>query len=79
MEPLTGNETIRRGYASEAYLDSGGTEKDEEFPAKLHGVKRVSALYQLHYWRVSPLPIFFFLFVLVHYLANILHLHCMWG
>ena len=54
-EPLTGNQTIRRGFESEAYIDGGGTEKDEEFPAKVHGVKRVSALYQLSYWRVSPL------------------------
>ena len=52
-EPLTGNQTIRRGYQSEAYLDGGGTEKDDDFPAKEHGVKRVSALYQLPYWRVS--------------------------
>jgi hypothetical protein len=28
-------------------------EKDVEFPAKVHGVKRVSALYQLPFWRVS--------------------------
>ena len=54
-EPLTGNQIIRRGYESEAFLDGGGTEKDDEFPAKVHGVKRVSALYQLPYWRVSPL------------------------
>ena len=54
-EPLTGNQTIRRGYESEAYIDGGGMEKDEEFPAKVHGVKRVSALYELPYWRVSSL------------------------
>ena len=52
-EPLTGNQTIRRGRQSEAYLDAGGTEKDAEFPGKAHGVKRVSALYQLPYWRVG--------------------------
>ena len=52
-EPLTGNQTIRRGRESEAYLDAGGMERDAEFPAKMHGVKRVSALYQLPYWRVS--------------------------
>ena len=52
-EPLTGNQTIRRGIDSEAYIDGGGTEKDAEFPGKEHGVKRVSALYQLSYWRVS--------------------------
>ena len=52
-EPLTGNGTIRRGRQSEAYIDGGGTEKDDGFPAKEHGVKRVSALYQLPYWRVS--------------------------
>lgn len=51
--PLTGNQTIRRGRDSEAYIDGGGTEADNEFPAKEHGVKRVSALYQLPYWRVS--------------------------
>ena len=54
-EPLTGNQTIRRGYESDAYIDGGGTEKDAEFPAKEHGVKRVSALYQLPYWRVSAI------------------------
>jgi hypothetical protein len=55
--PLTGNQTIRRGRQSEAYIDSGGTEKDNEYPAKEHGVKRVSALYQLPYWRVSAMNI----------------------
>ena len=54
-EPLTGNQTIRRGLQSEAYIDGGGTEKDDGFPAKEHGVKRVSALYQLPYWRVGAL------------------------
>jgi hypothetical protein len=54
-EPLTGNQTIRQGRESEAHLDGGGTEKDDIFPAKRHGVRRVSALYQLQYWRVSPL------------------------
>lgn len=53
QEPLTGNQTIRRGHESEAYIDGGGMEKDAQFPAKVHGVKRVSALYQLPYWRVS--------------------------
>ena len=52
-EPLTGNQTIRRGAQSERYIDSGGLEKDDAYPAKEHGVKRVSALYQLPYWRVS--------------------------
>jgi hypothetical protein len=52
-EPLTGNQIIRRGKRSEEYIDGGGTEKDREFPGKEHGVKRVSALYQLPYWRVS--------------------------
>ena len=53
--PLTGNQIIRRGSSSEAYIDGGGTEKDGEFLAKEHGVKRVSALYQLPYWRVRTL------------------------
>ena len=56
-KPLSGNQTIRRGYESQAYIDAGGLEKDDEFPGKVHGVKRVSALYQLPYWRVSfPKP-----------------------
>ena len=42
-EPLTGNQTIRRGYQSETYIDGGGTEKDAEFPAREHGVKRREA------------------------------------
>ena len=33
-EPLTGPQTIRRGYQSEAYIDGGGNEKDAEFPGK---------------------------------------------
>jgi hypothetical protein len=53
-EPLNGNQTIRRGRESEAYIDCGGTENDEEYPAKVHGVNRVLALFQLPYWRVSP-------------------------
>ena len=52
-EPLSGNQTIKRGRQSETYIDGGGMETDAEFPAKMHGVKRVSALYQLPYWRVS--------------------------
>ena len=51
-EPMSGNTTIRHGYESEAYIDGGGMEKDDDFPGKVHGVKRVSALYQLPYWRV---------------------------
>jgi hypothetical protein len=62
LPPLTGNQTIRLGLESEAYIDAGGTEKDNEFPAKEHGVKRVSALFQLPYWRVSAMFITFFIF-----------------
>jgi hypothetical protein len=63
--PLTGNQTIRLGLQSEAYIDAGGTEKDNEFPAKEHGVKRVSALFQLPYWRVSAM---FITFCILHIL-----------
>ena len=63
-EPLTGNQTIRRGYQSDAYIDGGGTEKDDEFPAKEHGVKRVSALYQLPYWRVSKQSLLLFVLLI---------------
>ena len=52
-EPMSSNQTIRRGYESEAYIDGGGLEKDNKFPGKVHGVKRASALYQLPYWKVG--------------------------
>ena len=71
-EPLTGNQTIRRGKESEAHIDGGGTEKDEEYPAKLHGVKRVSAMFQLPYWRVSSHLKLSHLF----WLFNFLHITC---
>lgn len=50
--PLTRNQTIHRGYQSQAYIDGDGTE-DNEFLAKEHGVERVTALYKLKYWVVS--------------------------
>ena len=65
-QPLSGNQTIRRGHESEAYIDGGGTENDDEFPAKEHGVKRVSALYQLPYWRVSATLLMSFCIVRFH-------------
>jgi hypothetical protein len=72
-EPLTGNQTIRRGYQSEAYIDGGGTEKDAKFPSKEHGVKKVSSLYQLSYWRVSLLNYSPFI-VLFHFnTSNLTH------
>jgi hypothetical protein len=71
--PLSGNQTIRRGKDSEAYIDGGGSEKDPEFPAKEHGVKRVSALYQLPYWRVSAIN--FTPYNLCVYTHPIIHLH----
>lgn len=49
---LSGNQTIRYGRESESFINNGGTERDHDFPAKVHGVKRVSALFQLPYWRV---------------------------
>ena len=67
-EPLTGNQTIRRGRQSEVYVEGGGTEKDSDFPAKEHGVKRVSALYQLPYWRVRLLHYKLFIFLINLYL-----------
>lgn len=53
MDSLSGNETIRAGRESEEFIRNGGTDRHEDFPAKVHGVKRVSALFQLSYWRVS--------------------------
>ena len=46
-------------------------EKDTDFPAKVHSVKRVSALYQLPYWRVSALMLthsmqFLFIFITLY-------------
>jgi hypothetical protein len=73
--PLTGNQTIRLGRQSESYIDSGGLEKDDGFPAKEHGVKRVSALYQLPYWRVSGLnltPCYFHVCVCLNTMLNLM-------
>lgn len=50
---MSGNDTIRHGRESERFLQNGGTEHHVNFPGKAHGVKRVSALFQLSYWRVS--------------------------
>ena len=50
---MSGNETIRCGRESEQFVMDGETDRVEEYPAKQHGVKRVSALFQLAYWRVS--------------------------
>lgn len=52
---LSGNQTIRYGRESERFITNGGTDRGGDFPAKVHGVKRVSALFQLPYWRVSVL------------------------
>jgi len=57
-DAMSGNETIRNGRQSEEFVRNGGTQRHDDFPRKMHGVKRVSALFQLPYWRVR-INIFF--------------------
>jgi hypothetical protein len=50
--PLMPNDVIQWGRESEQFVDQGGNQRDRANPAKRHGLKRVSALFQLPYWRV---------------------------
>jgi hypothetical protein len=49
---LTSEETIRCARERAAYLSSGGRDGGKHDPAKVHGVKRLNALYELEYWKV---------------------------
>ena len=61
----SGEDVLRMGEERAQYLAQGGRPDGENDPVKLHGVKRVSSLYQLPYWSVSLLlPMSFNKFVI---------------
>ena len=72
--PLMPNDVIQWGRESEQFVDQGGNQRDRANPAKRHGLKRVSALFQLPYWRVRTPKL-----SLVNYVTciNRLILHCL--
>jgi len=49
----SGHDILHMGEERVAYIDSGGRQDREDDPVKQHGVKKVSALYELPYWAVS--------------------------
>jgi len=52
-ERLTGEEVCRWGTERSRFLRNGGVENADDDPVKLHGVKRCSVFFLLHYWKVS--------------------------
>ena len=51
--PVTSEQVIRWGTLRQGWLQRGGTPKCDD-PARTYGLKRVSALFQLPYWKVLP-------------------------
>lgn len=49
----SGAEIRRCAEEREHFLASGGAEDDDEDPVRTHGVKRLSALFELPYWEVT--------------------------
>ena len=53
---LTADEVIHHANKRQMWLDSGGVPGSEDDPVHASGIKRLSVLYRLPYWRVSALP-----------------------
>ena len=51
---VTGEDILRWGAVREAWQEDGGTPQHAD-PARQYGIKKVSGLYRLWYWRVSIL------------------------
>lgn len=49
---ITGAEVIEWGAEREAFLKDGGTRNSPNDPVHRHGIKRVSVLFRLPYWKV---------------------------
>jgi len=49
----SGADILRCGEERELYIAIGGVEDGEEDPVKRHGVKQVSVLFELSYWKVK--------------------------
>jgi hypothetical protein len=53
---VTGEDVLRWGAVREAWKEDGGSPLNAD-PARQYGIKKVSGLYQLWYWRVHPIPL----------------------
>jgi hypothetical protein len=53
-DSLTGEDTAMCGLEWERYLANGGRENKNDDSVHRHGVKRLSCLDDLLYWRMSP-------------------------
>ena len=51
-KPMTGEDIIRYATWRQSYLDLGGKEDAKEEPVHFTGVKRLSSLFELPYWKV---------------------------
>jgi hypothetical protein len=52
---MSAEQTIRCARERAAYISQGGRDGGKHNPAKVHGVKRFSAIYELEYWKVCTL------------------------
>ena len=52
-EPVTGDSALRWGEERVRWLREEGTPAQND-PVRKSGIKRVSCMYRLPYWRVSP-------------------------
>lgn len=50
---MSGEDTIYHGRMRETFVANGGAPARED-PARVYGINRVSALFRLSYWQVSP-------------------------
>ena len=53
---MTVDEQLEYAAEFEAWKANGGREGTAGDPSKVHGIKRVSILFRLPYWKVSTLP-----------------------
>jgi hypothetical protein len=60
---VTGEDTLRWGAVREAWKEDGGTPQHAD-PTRQYGIKKVSGLYRLWYWRVSILTSSYTAFIL---------------
>ena len=59
---MTGNDVLQFAEEREAYIASGGRADGPADPVRRHGVKRISALYSLPYWKVWAMSLTTFYF-----------------
>ena len=51
--PITGAQIMERGKLREVFIAEGGIVEDPVDPVRRYGIKRVSILFRLPYWKVS--------------------------